>query len=123
MTPRPITQLLQTASPFDYWLHAQDGPGAHVIVQRDFPKQDVPESTIQEAAALAALASHLKMADRGDVLLCLVQDVRAIKGAGLGQVAVDKVLRSCGRASKPVWTSACASDFTSCRGQHTSGGP
>ena len=86
-------QLLQTASPFDYWLHAQDGPGAHVIVKRDFPKQDVPESTIQEAATLAALASHLKMADRGDVLLCLVQDVRAIKGAGLGQVAVDKVLR------------------------------
>ena len=42
---------------------------------------------------MAALASHLKMADRGDVLLCLVQDVRAIKGAGLGQVAVDKVLR------------------------------
>lgn len=86
-------QLLQTASPFDYWLHAQDGPGAHVIIKRDFPKQDVPEASIQEAAVLAALASHLKMADRGDVLLCLVQDVRAIKGAGLGQVTVDKVLR------------------------------
>ncbi len=87
-------QLLRIASPFDYWLHAQDGPGAHVIVKRDFPKQDVPEATIQEAAVLAALASHLKMADRGDVLLCLVQDVRAIKGAGLGQVTVDKVLRT-----------------------------
>lgn len=86
-------QLLQIASPFDYWLHAQDGPGAHVIIKRDFPKQGVPETTIQEAATLAALASHLKMADRGDVLLCLVRDVRAVKDAGLGQVAVDTVLR------------------------------
>ena len=86
-------QLVQTASPFDFWLHAQDGPGAHVIIKRDFPKQDVPETTILEAAALAALASHLKLADRGDVLLCLVQDIRTIKGASLGLVAVDKVLR------------------------------
>ena len=44
-------------------------------------------------ARLAALASHLKMSDRGDVLLCLVQDVRKMKGAALGMVLVDKVLR------------------------------
>ena len=86
--------LTRAATPFDYWLHAQDGPGAHVIVKRDFPTQDVPETTIQEAAALAALASHLKMADRGDVLLCLVRDVRTIKGADLGMVGVDRVLRT-----------------------------
>ncbi len=86
--------LTQAASPFDYWLHAHGGPGAHVIVKRDFPTQELPEQTIQEAAALAALASHLKMADRGDVLLCLVKDVRPIKGAALGMVGVDKVLRT-----------------------------
>jgi predicted ribosome quality control (RQC) complex YloA/Tae2 family protein len=86
--------LTRAASPFDYWLHAQDGPGAHVIVKRDFPTQEVPESTIQEAAALAALASHLKLADRGDVLLCLVRDVRTIKGADLGMVGVDRILRT-----------------------------
>lgn len=86
--------LTQAASPFDYWLHAQDGPGAHVIIKRDFPAQEVPERTILEAAALAALASHLKLADRGDVLLCLVKDVRPIKGAALGMVGVDKVLRA-----------------------------
>jgi predicted ribosome quality control (RQC) complex YloA/Tae2 family protein len=85
--------LTQAASPFDYWLHAHGGPGAHVIVKRDYPTQELPEQTIQEAAALAALASHLKMADRGDVLLCLVKDVRPIKGAALGMVGVDKVLR------------------------------
>lgn len=86
--------LTQAASPFDYWLHAQDGPGAHVIVKRDFPAQEVPERTILQAAALAALSSHLKMADRGEVLLCLVKDVRPIKGAALGMVGVDKVLRT-----------------------------
>jgi predicted ribosome quality control (RQC) complex YloA/Tae2 family protein len=94
--------LTRAASPFDYWLHAQDGPGAHVIVKRDFPTQDVPENTIQEAAALAALASHLKLADRGDVLLCLVRDVRTIKGADLGMVGVDKVLRTVRPAIDPA---------------------
>ncbi|WP_151192346.1 NFACT RNA binding domain-containing protein [Desulfomicrobium orale] len=86
--------LTRAASPFDYWLHAQNGPGAHVIVKRDFPAQEVPESTIGEAAALAALASHLKMAGCGDVLLCLVKDVRTIKGAAMGMADVRKVLRT-----------------------------
>ena len=94
--------LTQAASPFDYWLHAQDGPGAHVIIKRDFPAQEVPERTILEAASLAALASHLKLADRGDVLLCLVKDVRPIKGAALGMVGVDKVLRSVRPAIDPL---------------------
>jgi predicted ribosome quality control (RQC) complex YloA/Tae2 family protein len=86
--------LTKAASPFDYWLHAQGGPGAHVIIKRDFAAQDVPEGTIQEAACLAALSSHLKMAGRGDVLVCLVRDVRPIKGAPMGLVNVDKVLRT-----------------------------
>ena len=93
--------LTQAASPFDYWLHAQDGPGAHVIVKRDFPAQEVPERTLLEAACLAALASHLKLSDRGDVLLCLVRDVRPIKGAALGMVGVDKVLRTLRPAIDP----------------------
>jgi hypothetical protein len=93
--------LTQAASPFDFWLHAQDGPGAHVIVKRDFPAQEVPERTLLEAASLAALASHLKLSDRGDVLLCLVKDVRPIKGAALGMVGVDKVLRTLRPAIDP----------------------
>ena len=93
--------LTQAASPFDYWLHAQGGPGAHVIVKRDFPAQEVPERTLLEAAALAALASHLKLSDRGDVLLCLVKDVRPIKGAALGMVGVDKVVRTLRPAIDP----------------------
>jgi hypothetical protein len=86
--------LTKAAGPFDYWLHAKDGPGAHVIIKRDFPTQEVPERTIQEAAGLAALSSHLKMAGSGDVLLCLVRDVRTIKGAAPGTVEVRKTLRT-----------------------------
>jgi len=93
--------LTKAASPFDYWLHAQGGPGAHVIIKRDFAAQDVPEGTIQEAACLAALSSHLKMADRGDVLVCLVKDVRLIKGAPMGLVNVEKVLRTVRPAVDP----------------------
>ena len=93
--------LTQAASPFDYWLHAQGGPGAHVIIKRDFSAQEVPERTLLEAAALAALASHLKLSDRGDVLLCLVKDVRPIKGAALGMVGVDKIVRTLRPAIDP----------------------
>lgn len=93
--------LTRAASPFDYWLHAQDGPGAHVVIKREYPAQEVPERTLMEAAALAALASHLKMSDRGDVLLCLVRDVRTIKGADLGMVGVDKILRTVRPAIDP----------------------
>lgn len=85
--------LTQGSSPFDYWLHAQNGPGAHVIIKRDFATQEVPEQTLLEGACLAALSSHLKLAGSGDVLLCLVRDIRTIKGAPLGMVEVDKVLR------------------------------
>lgn len=94
--------LTRVASPFDFWLHAKDGPGAHVIVRRDFAAQEVPEGTILEAAALAALASHLKMAHRGDVLVCLVRDVRTVKGAPLGLVDVDRVLRTVRPALDPA---------------------
>lgn len=85
--------LTRAATPFDLWLHAQNGPGAHVIIKRDFSTQEVPERTILEAAGLAALASHLKMAGSGDVVISMVRDVRTIKGAALGMVDVTKVLR------------------------------
>lgn len=83
-------KLLTTlSSPFDYWLHAEGGPGAHVIVKRDHPGQDVPETTLREAAILAALASWRAGELKADVLCALARDVRAIKGAALGRVRVD----------------------------------
>ena len=86
--------LSQLASPFDYWFHAQDGPGAHVILKRDFESQEIPRKSIEQAAVIAALSSWQRDADRARVLCARVRDVRKIKGAALGQVQVDQVLES-----------------------------
>lgn len=79
------------ASPFDLWFHAANGPGAHVILKRDYPDQHVPEQSIREAACLAALKSHYANADRAEVMCALAKYVRKSKGLALGQVAVDQL--------------------------------
>lgn len=56
--------LSELASPFDYWLHAEGGPGAHVIIKRDHPGQEIPDSTLREAAVLAGLSSWARDARR-----------------------------------------------------------
>ena len=86
--------LSQLASPFDYWFHAQDGPGAHVILKRDFEAQDVPRRSIEQAAIIAAQSSWQRDTDRARVLCAQVRDVRKIKGAALGQVQVGQVRES-----------------------------
>ncbi|MBT8762650.1 DUF814 domain-containing protein [Desulfohalobiaceae bacterium Ax17] len=82
------------ASSFDLWFHAQGGPGAHVILKRDYQDQEVPEKSILEAAALAGLFSYQKDAGQAKVICALVKDVRKVKGFELGQVVVDKVLKT-----------------------------
>jgi predicted ribosome quality control (RQC) complex YloA/Tae2 family protein len=86
--------LSQAAKPFDLWFHAQDGPGAHVVLRRDHEEQEVPRRSMEEAAVIAGLASHYSMADKARVLCALVRNVRKIKGAALGQVQVGKVRES-----------------------------
>jgi len=85
--------LTEGGSPHDYWLHVQDAPGAHVILRRDHPGQEVPERSLLEAAALAALSSPLKESAWADVLLAEVRHVRAIKGAAAGLVRLERPLR------------------------------
>jgi len=86
--------LSRAASPFDLWLHAAGGPSAHVILRRDYPDQPVPEQSLVEAATLCALKSWRKGDDRAEVLLAKVRDVRKVKGAAIGSVAVDQVERT-----------------------------
>ncbi|NCC25951.1 MAG: DUF814 domain-containing protein [Deltaproteobacteria bacterium] len=81
-------------SPFDLWFHVEGGPGAHVILRRDHPNHEVPETSLNQAAALAGIFSHQSGSDRARVICALVRDVRKIKGADLGHVAVDRVLYS-----------------------------
>ncbi|MFP4393406.1 MAG: NFACT RNA binding domain-containing protein [Desulfohalobiaceae bacterium] len=80
--------LSQAARPFDFWFHIQEGQGAHVILLRDSPQQEVPWDDMQEAAVLAGLASVQKTSSKAEVCCALVKSVRKVKGAPLGQVQV-----------------------------------
>jgi hypothetical protein len=84
--------LRKAASPFDYWLHVEGGPGSHVILRRDHPGREVPRESLLQAAALAALASWRAGDARAEVLVALAKDVRRGKGYAPGQVRVDHVL-------------------------------
>ncbi len=86
--------LSLAASPYDIWFHAQGGPGAHLVLKRDHPKQEPPRQSMLEAAALAGLKGWQAMDGKAAVICALVKDVRKIKGAELGKVAVDKVMES-----------------------------
>lgn len=83
--------LSRASSPFDLWFHVRGGPGAHLILKRDHPEQEVPEQSMHQAAGLAALASYRKNDDRAEVVCCEVRDVRKVKGAALGEVVVVNV--------------------------------
>ncbi|MHC1751841.1 NFACT RNA binding domain-containing protein [Humidesulfovibrio sp.] len=85
--------LSKAAGPHDYWLHAAGGPSAHVILRRDYPDQPVPEQSLLEAAGLCALKSWRKDDAKAEVMLARVKDVRKVKGAAIGSVAVDEVER------------------------------
>ncbi|MCJ2164092.1 MULTISPECIES: NFACT RNA binding domain-containing protein [unclassified Pseudodesulfovibrio] len=84
--------LSKAASPFDYWFHAEDGPSSHVILKRDHPSQEVPDTTLTEAAILCGLKSYRKDDGKADIMYALVKDVRKVKGFNLGQVVVDRKL-------------------------------
>ncbi|OIQ51802.1 hypothetical protein BerOc1_00264 [Pseudodesulfovibrio hydrargyri] len=84
--------LSQAASPFDYWFHVEDGPSSHVILKRDHPGQEVPETSLIQAAVLCGLKSYRKDDGKADIMYALVKDVRKVKGFNLGQVAVDRKL-------------------------------
>ena len=84
--------LSKAASPFDYWFHLAEGPSSHVILRRDHPGREVPQSSLIEAATLCALKSYRSGDDRADVMYALVKDVRKVKGFAQGQVVVDQRL-------------------------------
>ncbi len=68
----------------DYWLHAHDVPGAHVIIK--FDGRPIPETVIERAAEIAAYYSPRR--DETNVLVDVTQRkyVKKIKGAGPGMV-------------------------------------
>ena len=94
--------LSKAAGPFDLWFHVAGGPSAHLILKRDFPDQQVPEASLNEAAVLCALKSYRKDDAKAEVLCALVRNVRKVKGAAIGSVAVDHVERTLRVALDPA---------------------
>ena len=72
----------KTANAQDIWLHARDGPGAHVVIRNDGRR--ISDALIAEAAAVAAWYSKQRSDANVPVVYTRVKYVKAIKGAGPG---------------------------------------
>lgn len=79
------------AAPHDIWLHADGGPGSHVIIRRAYAGQEVPERTLDEAGGLAACKSWLRDAARARILYAEVRHIKPLRGAAPGTVRMDKI--------------------------------
>ncbi|MBO4300454.1 MAG: DUF814 domain-containing protein [Desulfovibrio sp.] len=82
------------AAGHDIWLHAENGPGAHVVIRRAHGGQTVPERTLDEAGSLAALKSWQKDAVRARIQYAEVRHVKPMRRAPAGTVRIDKALPS-----------------------------
>ncbi|HEY6411112.1 MAG TPA: NFACT RNA binding domain-containing protein, partial [Ktedonobacteraceae bacterium] len=72
----------------DIWLHARGVPGAHVIVKA--AGREIPRTTIEQAASLAAYYSQARGATTAPVDYTLQRHVRHMKGGGPGMVIYEK---------------------------------
>lgn len=98
-------RLLKEAKPWDLWLHAKDGAGAHVVVKKPGRDGEPPERTLLEAAGLAAAHSQLAGEKYVEVTVVEAGRVRKPKGAGPGKVLLTggKTLRATPGAGNPVY--------------------
>lgn len=72
------------SNPDDFWLHARDVPGAHVVIRNDGRR--IPDELVESAASLAAYYSAKRDEARVDVIVTRCKYVKPIKNAGLGMV-------------------------------------
>ena len=75
----------RVAKPNDLWFHAQQIPGAHVILQRD-DKSEPPLEDIERAASLAAYFSKARASGKVAIDYTLRKHVRAQRDAPPGLV-------------------------------------
>jgi predicted ribosome quality control (RQC) complex YloA/Tae2 family protein len=78
------TLTLKTASAKDMWLHTRNIPGSHVIIKKT--QENIPESTILEAAVLAACHSKAANSSNVPVDYTVVKNVKKPSGAKPGMV-------------------------------------
>lgn len=69
----------------DLWFHVKDIPGSHVVI-RNHDRQEIPDSTIEEAAILAAYYSKAKESQNVPVDYTQIKHVNKQKGSKPGLV-------------------------------------
>jgi len=79
-------EVVRQASSDDIWLHVQRGPGGHVIIKTGGQPDDVPESTIVEAAEHAAALSRQAQSPKVEVDYTQVKHLNKPRGAPPGFV-------------------------------------
>ncbi|NPV47007.1 MAG: fibronectin-binding domain-containing protein [Armatimonadetes bacterium] len=78
--------VLREARPDDLWFHVQGAPGGHVVVRTDNRPEAVPQSTLIEAARLAARQSLRRREATVAVDYTLVKHLTRTRGAAPGHV-------------------------------------
>ena len=87
-------RLQKLGQPHDFWLHAKDGPSAHLIIRRNHVAHEVPEQTFIQAAKLVGEKSWQRHDSKVEVIVAYLRHVRNIKGAPVGTVHVDAIYRT-----------------------------
>jgi predicted ribosome quality control (RQC) complex YloA/Tae2 family protein len=77
-------RVLDAAAPHDWWFHAREIPGGHVVARTG--GREPSGETLRMAAETAAYNSAARESGTVEVVYCQFKDVRKIKGAGPGQV-------------------------------------
>ena len=78
---------MKASSSNDIWLHVRNAPGSHVVIRK--LNKDIPESTLFEAAMLAAFHSRSKMSSNVAVDYTQIKHVKKPGGAKPGMVIYD----------------------------------
>ncbi len=76
------------AAPGDYWFHARDYPGAHVVLKHDSAGAEPPPEVLESAAEAAAWHSAARGEGGVDVSFTRRKYVRKVKGQPAGSVLV-----------------------------------
>lgn len=78
--------VLKAARPDDLWFHVQGAPGGHVVIRTNNRPEAVPQSTLLEAAKLAARQSRRRKDTAVEVDYTPAKHLSRQKGAAPGQV-------------------------------------
>ena len=80
----------QLTSVEDWWFHAHDLPGCHLVLKTSGKPEAVPDEDLLYAASVAAGYSRGKESDKVEVIIAAGRAVRKPKGARPGLVIVDR---------------------------------